>query len=151
MQSPSPVTKEDQPRKMATNKIFIIFYSTSRLLAVLGATFWTSAESTERLVTASYHITPAGHLYLRIWHIILHSLCIEDVVWQSSRHQVMLLLPEGVVITHALTVSLVHSRYGHIYKMAQSVLKGVNSVEGVEGTLYQVSALLAEHRAVLRT
>lgn len=61
-QEPKPVTKEDQPRKMATNKIFIIFYST----------------------------------------------------------------------------------YGHIYKMAQSVLKGVNSVEGVEGTLYQVQETLPD-------
>ena len=32
-------------------------------------------------------------------------------------------------------------RYGHIYKMAQSELKGINSVEGVEGILYQVSFL----------
>lgn len=29
-------------------------------------------------------------------------------------------------------------RYGHVYKMAQSELKGINSVEGVEGILYQV-------------
>lgn len=29
--------------------------------------------------------------------------------------------------------------YGHVYKLAQSELKGINSVEGVEGILYQVS------------
>ena len=44
-----------------------------------------------------------------------------------------------------------HSRYGHIYKMAQSVLKGVNSVEGVEGTLYQVSLMPADECSVLPT
>ena len=32
-------------------------------------------------------------------------------------------------------------RYGHVHKMAQSELKGINSVEGVEGILYQVSFL----------
>ena len=36
-------------------------------------------------------------------------------------------------------------RYGHIYKMAQSELKGINSVEGVEGILYQVP-FLPQHR-----
>ena len=33
--------------------------------------------------------------------------------------------------------------YGHVYKLAQSELKGVNSVEGVEGILYQVSLVTA--------
>jgi len=29
-------------------------------------------------------------------------------------------------------------RYGHVYKLAQQQKKGVDSVEGVEGILYQV-------------
>ena len=46
---PKPSIKEDQPKKMATNKIFIIFYSTqvfSRSRARL------ISEATEELVTA---------------------------------------------------------------------------------------------------
>ena len=30
------------------------------------------------------------------------------------------------------------ARYGHIYKLAQSVKQGIDSVEGAEGILYQV-------------
>lgn len=31
--------------------------------------------------------------------------------------------------------------YGHVYKLAQSEVKGINGVEGVEGILYQVSLI----------
>ena len=34
-------------------------------------------------------------------------------------------------------------RYGHIYKMAQAELEGINSVGGVEGILYQVASPIA--------
>ncbi|EIE19582.1 LEDI-3 protein [Coccomyxa subellipsoidea C-169] len=37
-----------------------------------------------------------------------------------------------------------YSTYGHIYKLAQQQKKGVDSVEGVEGILYQVPELLSE-------
>ena len=48
---PKPVTKEDQPRKMATNKIFIIFYSTS-VSFILG--LFLDSRITERF---SYQLT----------------------------------------------------------------------------------------------
>lgn len=37
-----------------------------------------------------------------------------------------------------------YSMYGHIAAMANAVLKGVNSVDGVDGKLYQVSAVPTE-------
>lgn len=37
-----------------------------------------------------------------------------------------------------------YSTYGHVYKMAQAMKEGVDSVEGVEGILYQVAETLPE-------
>eukprot|EP00884_Botryococcus_braunii_P016104 jgi/Botrbrau1/3177/Bobra.37_2s0007.1 len=37
-----------------------------------------------------------------------------------------------------------YSMYGHIYKLAQKVKEGIDSVEGVEGVLYQVPETLPE-------
>lgn len=37
-----------------------------------------------------------------------------------------------------------YSMYGHVYKLAQSIKQGVDSVEGVEGVLYQVAETLPE-------
>lgn len=37
-----------------------------------------------------------------------------------------------------------YSMYGHIYKLAQAIKEGVDSVDGVEGVLYQVAETLPE-------
>lgn len=37
-----------------------------------------------------------------------------------------------------------YSMYGHIYKLAEKVKEGIDSVEGVEGILYQVPETLPE-------
>ncbi|KAK9918952.1 hypothetical protein WJX75_008276 [Coccomyxa subellipsoidea] len=47
----------------------------------------------------------------------------------------------------AMTVKIYivfYSTYGHVYKLAQQQKKGVDSVEGVEGILYQVPEILSE-------
>ncbi|CAL8471233.1 g10775 [Coccomyxa elongata] len=38
---------------------------------------------------------------------------------------------------------VLYTTFGHIYKLAQQQLKGVNSVEGVQGILYQVPEILS--------
>src|ERR1017187_2102748 len=39
---------------------------------------------------------------------------------------------------------LFYSMYGHIYRMAEAVVKGAREVEGAEVSLYQVAELVAE-------
>ncbi|CAK0785724.1 hypothetical protein CVIRNUC_008935 [Coccomyxa viridis] len=51
--------------------------------------------------------------------------------------------PQEPMATKKIFV-IFYSTYGHVYKMAQSELKGINSVEGVEGILYQVNETLPE-------
>ena len=42
-----------------------------------------------------------------------------------------------------------YSMYGHVYKLAQSIKKGIDSVDGCEGVLYQVRGR-NRHRALER-
>ena len=47
--------------------------------------------------------------------------------------------------TEPINVSIIfYSMYGHIYKMAEAVAEGANSVSGAEGNIYQVPELMPE-------
>ena len=72
---PKPITKEDQPRKMATNKIFIIFYST---LVFFILNLFLSSYIAQGFSHTNIHITPAGQLCASISQC--HTLCIEHIV-----------------------------------------------------------------------
>jgi len=84
----------------------------------------------------------------RVCYAKLHQLFKSSfqLVWTDVPHPGSYLSRTGLPINSQLT--LVHEScagmYGHIAAMACAVKKGVDSVEGVEGVLYQVSPCSTE-------
>lgn len=49
------------------------------------------------------------------------------------------------MITDSLTISIIfYSMYGHVYRMAEAVAEGINSVNKAEAAIYQVPELVPE-------